>query len=102
MIWGDLVGVLGVSMDRTMVMLVVKSKSNSQTSLPRAIGSPKDLRTVLLRAVGQPMIFGTPLVVQQRIKNSLSTVYRFGQSLNLMCVLYEHYISPLAWPPAVP
>ena len=28
------------------------NRSNSQTSLPRAIGSPTDSRTVLLRAVG--------------------------------------------------
>ena len=28
------------------------NRSNSQTSLPRAIGSPTDLRTVLTRAVG--------------------------------------------------
>ena len=42
-------------------------------SLPRAIGSPTDLGTVLLRTVGQPTIFGTPLVVWQRIKNSLSS-----------------------------
>ena len=28
------------------------NRSNSQTSLPRAIGSPKDSRTVLPRAVG--------------------------------------------------
>ena len=28
------------------------NRSNSQTSLPRAIGNPKDSRTVLLRAVG--------------------------------------------------
>ena len=54
-------------------MLTVKSKLNSQTSLPRAIGSPTDSRTVLLRAVGQPTIFGTPLAVRQRIKNSPST-----------------------------
>ena len=38
-------------------------KSNSQTSLLRAIGSPTDSRTVLLRAVGKPTIFGTPLGV---------------------------------------
>ena len=46
--------------------------SNSQMSLPRAIGSPTDSWTVLLRAVGLPTIFGTPFVVRQRIKNSLS------------------------------
>ena len=34
----------GVSMDRT--------TANSQTSLPRAIGSPTDSRTFLYRAVG--------------------------------------------------
>ena len=28
------------------------NRSNSQTSLPRAVGSPTDLRTVLPRAVG--------------------------------------------------
>ena len=28
------------------------NRTNSQTSLPRAIGSPTDSRTVLLRAVG--------------------------------------------------
>ena len=28
------------------------NRSNSQTSLPRAIGSPTDSRTVLLRAIG--------------------------------------------------
>ena len=28
------------------------NRSNSQTSLPRTIGSPTDSRTVLLRAVG--------------------------------------------------
>ena len=42
----------GVSIDCTTVILTVNGKSNSQTSLPRAIGSPTDSRTVLLRAVG--------------------------------------------------
>ena len=46
---------------------------NSQTGLARAIGGPTDFKNSLLRAVGQPTIFGTPLVVRQRIKNSLST-----------------------------
>ena len=41
--------------------------------LPRSIGSPTDFTDSLLRAVGQPRIFGTPLVVRQRIKYSLST-----------------------------
>ena len=41
--------------------------------LPRAIGSPTDFTDSLLRTVGQPMIFGTPLVVRQQIKYSLST-----------------------------
>ena len=49
-------------------MLTVKRKLNSQTSLSRAIGSLTDPRTVLLRSVGQPTIFGTTLVVRQRIK----------------------------------
>ena len=31
---------------------VYAGRSNSQTSLPRAIGSPTDSRTALLRAVG--------------------------------------------------
>ena len=39
------------------------NRSNSKTSLPT------DSRTVLPRAV----VFGTPLVVRQRIKTSLST-----------------------------
>ena len=43
------------------------NRSNSQTSLPR----PTDFTDILLRAVGQPTIFGTPLVVRQRIKYSL-------------------------------
>ena len=43
------------------------NRSNSQTSLPR----PTDFTDSLLRAVGQPTIFGTPLVVRQRIKYSL-------------------------------
>ena len=54
-VWGVLgyFGVVwGFSMHRTTVMLTVKSKSNSQTSLPRAIDSPIDSRTVLLRPVG--------------------------------------------------
>ena len=49
------------------------NRSNSQMSLPRAIGSPADSRTVLSRTVGKPTIFGSPLVVRQRVKNSLST-----------------------------
>ena len=48
------------------------NKANSQTSLPRAIDGPTDSRTVLHRAVYLPTIFGTPLVIRQRIKNSLS------------------------------
>ena len=43
------------------------NRSNSKTSLPT------DSRTVLPRAVDKPTIFGTPLVVRQRIKTSLST-----------------------------
>ena len=46
---------------------------NSQTSLARAIGGPTDFTNSLLLAVGQPTIFGTPLVVRQRIKYGLST-----------------------------
>ena len=57
-------------MDRTTDMLTVKRKSKSQTSLPRAIGSPTDSWTVLLRAVGKPTIFGPPLVVRQRKKTA--------------------------------
>ena len=57
-------------MDRTTVMLTVK---NSQTSLAHVIDSPTDFTNSLLRAVGNPTIFGTLLVVLQRIKNSLST-----------------------------
>ena len=49
------------------------NRSNSQTSLPRAAGSPTDSQTVLPHAVGKPTIFGTPLVVLQRVKISLST-----------------------------
>ena len=47
-------------------------KLNLQTSLSRAIGGPTDFMNSLLRDVGQPRIFGTLLVVRQRIKNSLS------------------------------
>ena len=57
-----------VSMDRTTAMLDLSGNQNSQTSLPRAIGSPTDSRTVLLRAVGLPTLFGTLLVGRQRIK----------------------------------
>ena len=70
-------------------------------SLPRAIGSLTDFTDSLLRAVGQPTIFGTPLVVRQRIKYSLSTAKWFGQNLNLMCVLIEVYISGRPWPTAI-
>ena len=37
------------------------------------IGSPTDFTDSLLRTVGQPTVFGTPLVVRQRIKYSMST-----------------------------
>ena len=67
------------------------SRVNSQTSLARVIGGPTDFTNSLLRAVGQPTIFGTPLVVRQRTKNSLSTAERFGQNLNLMYVLHKVY-----------
>ena len=63
-------------------------------------GSPTDFTDSLLGAVGQPTIFGTPLVVRQPIKFSLSTAYRFGQNLNLMYVLIEVYISGRPWPTA--
>ena len=43
--------VLGFSMNCTTVMRTVKRKSNSQTSLHRAIVSPTDSWTFLLRAV---------------------------------------------------
>ena len=67
-----LVEVWGVSMDRTTVMLTVKWKLNSQSSLARAIGSPTDFTNSLLCAAGQPPIFGTPLVVRQGIKKPTS------------------------------
>ena len=44
----------------------------SQTSLPRAIGSPTDFMDSLLCAVGQPTIFGTLLVILQHIKIALA------------------------------
>ena len=69
--------------------------------MPRTIGSPTDFTDSLLRALGQPKISGTPLVVRQRIKYSLSTAERFGQNLNLMCVLIEVYISGRPWPTAI-
>ena len=55
----------------------------------------------LLRAVGQPTIFGTPLVVRQRIKFSLSTALSFGQNLNLMCVLNDESNSQTSLPRAI-
>ena len=66
-----------------------------------SIGSPTDFTNSLLRAVGQPTIFGTPLVVRQRIKYSLSTALSFGQNLNLMCVLNDVYISGRPRPTAI-
>ena len=72
--YGDALGwfwvVWGVSMDRTTAMLTDQIRKRVCLAL---IGSPTDSRTVLPRAVGKPMIFGTPLVVRQRIKTSLST-----------------------------
>ena len=70
---------------------------NSRTSLLRAIGHPTDSLQFASHysSSWQPTLIGTPLLVRQRIKNILSTAYRFGQNLNLMCDLHEPYGRPL-------
>ena len=78
-------------MEKQLQVWALKGKStptlsifDSRTSLPRAIGNPTDSLQLGSHAIGQPLLIGTPLIVWQQIKITLSTAKRFCQNLNLM------------------